>query len=297
MSRTPTKDMPKGIQWFKHFPVNFVTPYGPTKDVPTTQTIWNRLQTFNCELFQRPKVGVSELASSVQNNIESLLGKNYKLLNDKKIKKLLDKLEPLSRSLKPLEKGSGTTVQESHVVDMLKQFFKDDEDSLDIINEAFVIGSSLYTMAIQMLVSRAIFQDPEQYSRLLPMNIPGAKTFKRDPSVKGMKRFLVENIVSGSRGSTASKYRPNDLLAQLEAAEVEPACTSANMSPTVSSDEESRPERQGHKRSLFTTSISDESDDDMIVSSNATDVGSSGKKSKKKKRKRSREISHCSEDE
>ena len=68
--------MPKGIQWFKHFPVNFVTPYGSTKDVQTTQTIWNRLQTFNCELLQRPKVGVSELASSVQNNIELLLGKN-----------------------------------------------------------------------------------------------------------------------------------------------------------------------------------------------------------------------------
>ena len=122
--------MSKAIQWFKHFPVNSVTPYGPTNDVPTTQTIWNRLQTFNCELFQRPtKVGMSELASSVKNNIESLLGKNYKLVNNKKIKKLLDKLEPLSQSLKPLEKGSRTTVQESHVVDMLKHFFKDDEDS------------------------------------------------------------------------------------------------------------------------------------------------------------------------
>ena len=24
MSCTPSKDMPKGIQWFKHFPVNFI---------------------------------------------------------------------------------------------------------------------------------------------------------------------------------------------------------------------------------------------------------------------------------
>ena len=61
---------------------------------------------------------------------------------------------------------------------MLKQFFKDDKDSLDIINEAFVMGSSLYTMAIQMLVSRVIFQDAEQHSRLLPMNFPSVKTFK-----------------------------------------------------------------------------------------------------------------------
>ena len=113
-----------------------------------------------------------------------------------------------------------------------------------------------------------------------------------------MKQFLVENIVSGSRGLTPSKYHPNDLLAQLEAAEGEPASTSANILTTVFSDEKSRPERQGHKRSLFSTSISDESNDDMIVSSHATDISRSGKKkSKKNKRRRSREVSDCSDDE
>ena len=129
------------------------------------------------------------------------------------------------------------------------------------------------------------------------MNIPGAKTFKHDPSVKGMKRFLVENIVSGSRGSTPSKYRPNDLLAQLEAPEGEPPSTSGNILTTVSSDEESRPQRIGHKQSLFSITISNESDDDMIVSSNATDVSRSGKKkSINNKRKRTREVSDCSDD-
>ena len=38
---------------------------------------------------------MSELGSGVENNIESLLGKNYKLVNNKKINKLLHKLEPL----------------------------------------------------------------------------------------------------------------------------------------------------------------------------------------------------------
>ena len=40
-----------------------------------------------------------------------------------------------------------------------------------------------------------------------------------------MKGFVVENIVSGNRGLTASKYRPNDVLGQLEAAEGEPPGT------------------------------------------------------------------------
>ena len=58
-----------------------------------------------------------------------------------------------------------------------------------------------------------------------------------------MKRFLVENIVSGSIGSTSSKYRPNDLLAQFEAPEGEPPSTLGNILTTVSSDEDSRPQK------------------------------------------------------
>ena len=47
-------------------------------------------------------------------------------LNNKKISKLLYKLEPLSQSLKALQKGSGSRAEECHMVHMLKQFFKDD---------------------------------------------------------------------------------------------------------------------------------------------------------------------------
>ena len=65
------------------FACKFCDTKWPKEDVPTTRTIWNRLQTFNCELFQRSKVAMPELASSVQNNIESLLGKNFKLVNNK----------------------------------------------------------------------------------------------------------------------------------------------------------------------------------------------------------------------
>lgn len=72
---------------------------------------------------------------------------------------------------------------------MLKQFFKHHEHTTDVISEAFVIGSSLYTIAIQILVTWAIFEDAEQYSRILPMNVPGAKGSEQDPSAKGVNRL------------------------------------------------------------------------------------------------------------
>jgi hypothetical protein len=53
--------------------------------------------------------------------------------------------------------------------------FKDDNDTLDMINEAFIVGSSLYTMSIQMLVAKAVLQDRDQYARILPNNVNGLK--------------------------------------------------------------------------------------------------------------------------
>jgi hypothetical protein len=44
-----------------------------------------------------------------------------------------------------------------------------------MINEAFIVGSSLYTMSIQMLVAKAVLQDRDQYARILPNNVNGLK--------------------------------------------------------------------------------------------------------------------------
>jgi hypothetical protein len=86
-----------------------------------------------------------------------------------------------------------------------------------MINEAFIVGSSLYTMSIQMLVAKAVLQDPDKYARILPNNVNGAKNFKQNPTVKGMKRFLTETIISDCRGSIPSKFKHSQLLAELEA--------------------------------------------------------------------------------
>jgi hypothetical protein len=56
-----------------------------------------------------------------------------------------------------------------------------------MINEAFIVGSSLYTMSLQMLVAKAVLEDRNQYARILPNNVNEAKNFKQNPTVKGMK--------------------------------------------------------------------------------------------------------------
>ena len=78
------------------------------------------------EKIQRPSTAsfFSELAGSVEENLRYLLDKNYKLINEKKLKHFIESIQPLLESLKPLEKGSGIKIEEKHIVQMLKYFFK-----------------------------------------------------------------------------------------------------------------------------------------------------------------------------
>jgi hypothetical protein len=60
----------------------------------------------------------------IEENWRSLLDKNYKLINEKKLKHFIESIQPLLESLKPLEKGSGIKIEEKHIVQMIKYFLK-----------------------------------------------------------------------------------------------------------------------------------------------------------------------------
>ena len=117
-------------------------------------------------------------------------------------------------------------------------------------------------MSIQMLVAKAVLQDSDQYAQILPNNVNGAKNFKQNPTVKGMKRFLTETIISECRGSTPSKFKPSQLLAELEDDDDEGPKTSKQRSPTLSSDDDILDKVGIGKRKLFTASLDENSDNE-----------------------------------
>ena len=69
-------------------------------------------------------------------------------------------------------------------------------------------------MSIQMLVEKGCITGSRPIRT--DNNVNGAKNFKQNPTVKGMKRFLTETIILDSRGSTPWKFKPSQLLAELE---------------------------------------------------------------------------------
>ena len=102
----------------------------------------------------------------------------------RKVTAFLEQLQSISDSLSPLEKGSGVHVEDKNVVNMLKQFYQNNDEVTSMVHEVFIVGSTLYTMAIQFLVGNAVFHDPQQYARMVPITALGARQFKESPSVK-----------------------------------------------------------------------------------------------------------------
>ena len=144
---------------------------------------------------------------------------------------------------------------------------------------AFIVGSSLYTMSIQMLVAKAVLQDRDQYARILPNNVNGAKNFKQNATVIGMKRFLTETIISDCRGSTASKFKPSQLLGELEADDDEGPKISKQRSPMLSSDDDILDKVRIGKRKLFTAPLDENSDESASQPKPPTlSTGSNGNK-------------------
>ena len=123
-------------------------------------------------------------------------------------------------------------------------------------------------MSIEMLVAKAVLQDRDQYARILPNNVNRAKNFKQNPTVKGMKRFLTDTIISDSRGSILSNFKPSQLLAEHEADDDEGPNTSIKQrSPTLSSDDDILDKVAIGKRKLFTAPFDENSDNESACQS------------------------------
>ncbi|CAB3998915.1 Hypothetical predicted protein, partial [Paramuricea clavata] len=133
-------------------------------------------------------------------------------------------------------------------------------------------------MSIQMLVAKAVLQDADYYAGILPKNVNGSKTFKKNPTVKGVKRFLTETIILGSRGSTPSKLKPSQLLAELDADDDEGPNTSKQRSPTLSSDDDILDKYNMPRRATRSTSNPGPSAADVVSTVNRPAVKQPAKK-------------------
>eukprot|EP00794_Sanderia_malayensis_P010178 gene10178-11220_t len=61
-----------GVNYFVQFPKTFLKPYGPAEAFPEKEIAMKRLPTESCKWFKRPEVAMSELSSTVIDNLNIL---------------------------------------------------------------------------------------------------------------------------------------------------------------------------------------------------------------------------------
>ena len=163
-SSTPPKEG-RGVKFFQQFPRNFVEPYTPTVEAPGDEKILRRLKPFNCELLQRPKIGMSELSAGIVTPLAQLNEMQEKtVVSSSVLQKLNTQLATLVEAIKPLNQKSEAIPTGANVKEVLKAFVSDNPDLHKLMENAFMVSSNLFTLSTNFLVARALFRNPEKYA-------------------------------------------------------------------------------------------------------------------------------------
>ena len=103
-----------GVAYFNHFPKNFLVPYGRQKPLPPAEKLFDRLEPEGCEWLRRPHIAISELGSTLHENL-SLLQNDSNFLDASKISVFIEKLKPLNTILEKFSKDyEGRVTEEQH---------------------------------------------------------------------------------------------------------------------------------------------------------------------------------------
>ena len=92
-SKTPN------VGYYNHFPKNFLCPHGLQKAFPLDNKVFYRLRPEGWKWLHRPNTAISELGSTIKENIP-LLQSDTKFLDHEKLSQFLQNITPLGDLLK-----------------------------------------------------------------------------------------------------------------------------------------------------------------------------------------------------
>ena len=193
---TPTKG--KAVNYYRHFPTNFLSPYGETRGVPDKDDIFKRLKPFNCEWLSRPRTALSEMADTIVSNVKHVEKDCPPFMNKDAITEIRESMEPLIEVLDRLNtKNQAVQARPKDIKAMLRTIYNGDHDAT--FEQFLVAGSAMYTMGIHYVVAKTLMESPEGYAKILSTgneNSPGEKAFRASPDGRTLKAMLVETLQS-----------------------------------------------------------------------------------------------------
>eukprot|EP00795_Rhopilema_esculentum_P011054 gene11054-19910_t len=112
------KKIMKGVCYFHHYPKNFSKPYGRAEPYPTDTVALSCLGPEGCKWLRRPHVAISELASTINDNLP-VLDADLALLDDRKLSSFKQNIEKLAILLQQFHKDSSVIPTDGERRDLL----------------------------------------------------------------------------------------------------------------------------------------------------------------------------------
>ena len=123
-----TPESPKGVGFFNHFPTNFLRPYSVADPRPDENTVFRRINPKCCEWLTRPKIAMSEFASTIE-NLELLAKKKHVGVKKQKFLAMQETLAPFLASFKALNTKTEEQPTSSDVKQVLWTMLSYDEET------------------------------------------------------------------------------------------------------------------------------------------------------------------------
>lgn len=216
-------ETPRAVHFFQYYPSNFLRLYGLADDAPPKATIFKRINPRNCELLIRPKVGVSEFAGTITENLQYLAESESSLINNDQFRTTQQKLSSLVEALQKLNTTNEAGNANAHdVKTFLKAMLGADQTQENFFQELTKLGAAMFSMGIHYTVMHSLLSNPEWLAEQSVGTTQQLKAFKQNPTIPGLKKYLTDTCVAQeNQTKTKTTSTKRKLLQLLESDEEE----------------------------------------------------------------------------
>ena len=152
MAYTQNKKM-KGVGYFHHYRKNFLKSYGRTESYPTDAVALSCLRPEVCEWLHRPHVAISELASTINDNLP-VFDADLALLDERKLSSYKQNIEPLPVLLQQFHKDSSVIPTDVARRDLLLKILNPSAELSSQLSSCVEVGPALFSFGINFKVVR-----------------------------------------------------------------------------------------------------------------------------------------------
>lgn len=237
-----TPESPRGVLYFNHFPTDFLRPYSKADPRPDENTIFRRINPKSCEWLTRPKIAMSEFASTITENLELLATKKTKVVKMHHFAEMQQRLAPFLTSLNSLNQKRDDQPSASDVQEVLRTMLTDDDQTEDFFEQLVETGAAMYSIGIHYAVLKTLITNPCQFAQRLVGTTPEVSEFKSDPTIPGVQRLFTRLCATKGCNTPTPHVRVKRNLADLLVGGLDdagPSTSSAHLpiAPTSDSDD------------------------------------------------------------